>query len=83
MSVRPRKLQPAPILPHPVQPDWPAILRSIRASRIPFSQIASFSSTSRETLYNILDGRLPPSYPTGVRLLQLHSWVLEQRWPDA
>ena len=83
MSVRPRKLRPAPILPHPVQPDWPAIILTLRAFRIPLAQIASFSSTSRENLYNILDGRLPPSHPTGVRLLQLHSWALEQRWPDA
>lgn len=77
MSIRPRKLRSVPILPHPVEPDWPAIISALRQARFPLSQIANHAYCSREHLYNVSAGVLSPSFATGQRLLQLHTYLLE------
>lgn len=79
MSSTPRKLRSVPRLPHPVEPDWPAIISTLRRARFPLSQIANHAYCSREHLYNVSAGALSPSFATGQRLLQLHAFLQESQ----
>ena len=79
MSLRPRKLRPVPPLPHPVEPDWPAIISALRQARFPLAQIANHAYCSREHLYNVSAGVISPSFASGQRLLQLHAFLQESQ----
>ena len=58
------------------EPDWPKLIHTLRAEGFSMSGLGRMCDCTRQQLYSIMDGTLPPNWYVGQVLVQLYKEVV-------